>query len=206
LNKIIDKIIDSVHKKLVDVEASVPGNNGNRNDPNHPANWDDNRFPEYAKQWIREFARVVRFRDSDKTGRTYKDNQDLIEKLASLGFEEEFLQYCVRYQTQIEHLDSWLKQTSAQRYQRKKKYWQSHDCSVWKRYGNWYNGPPALVGCAASNNNERGVCIPECEYYPDTGSISDEEVLSWYYKEIGDRTYEQLKDENSQFIQRYTRA
>ena len=31
-------------------------------------------------------------------------------------------------------------------------------------------------------------------------------VLSWYYKEIGDRTYEQLKDENSQFIQRYTRA
>ncbi len=33
--------------------------------------------------------------------------------------------------------------------------------------------------------------------------MSDEEILDWYRKEIGNRTYEQLRQENSVFIQEY---
>jgi hypothetical protein len=55
---------------------------------------------------------------------------------------------------------------------------------------------PEKPGCS----QDKG-CIEECLYYLDTGSIDDQEVLSWYRDIIGDRTYDQLKIDNDHFLQ-----
>ena len=204
MKKAIDRIIDQFHKKLVDVEASTNGNGNTSNNPNHPANWTEQQYFDYAEKWVREFARVVKYRDSDKTSRSYKDNKDLIEKLSSLDFEEEFLQLCVRYQTQIDKLDNWFNYTPAERYNKEKKSWVNHVCSCLQRYGN--SSPmPDKWGCHGSPISGESICVPECRYYEKYGTLEDDEILSWY-SELGDRTYEQLKDENTRFIQWFVKT
>ena len=197
-NRDLDKLIDVTHKNLIDVEASIPSSNNTIN-TNHPSRWTDQQYSDYARKWIYEFAHMISWRDNDKAMPRLTDYPELYAKLA--GFPESFLKDCLRYRTTLEQVDGWLKLTPTERYQQKKKEWASRECSVWHKYGNWYNAPPDKTGCAASSENERGVCVPECEYYEPTGSISDEEVLSWYTKEIGDLTYEQLKHDNTLFLQ-----
>lgn len=197
-SKEIDKIIDSTHRAIIDVEASVPaginGNNNNSN-PNHPRNWDNDRFFEYARRWIFEFAQMTEWQDNPKAGPQLKAYPDLYKKLAS--FPEPFLKECLRYRVTVERIDHWLKLTPEERYQEKKKNNIWHDTNVFMLYGNSYAAPDK-PGCASDTG-----CIPECKYYEPTGSISDGEVLDWYRNEIGNRTYEQLRQENNLFIQEY---
>jgi hypothetical protein len=125
----------------------------------------------------------------------FSERRDLVEKLAK--WPEPFLNECVRYKTQIEDIDRWLARTPEERYQMIKKNNIWHDTGVYMLYGNSH-ATSDKPGCAQDTG-----CIPECKYYLATGRIEDDEVLSWYRKEIGDRTYEQLKAENSVFMQEF---
>ena len=196
--KDLNKIIENTHHNLVDVEASVStttNNNGSNDNPNHPRNWSDQRRFDYARKWILEFARVTIWRDNDKACPRFSEHKDLVAKLNS--FPEPFLLECVRYKTQTEDIDRWLKLTPEERYQRKKKNNIWHDTGVYMLYGNSY-ATSDKPGCAQDTG-----CIPECKYFEDSGRIEDDEVLEWYHKEIGNRIYEQLKHENSVFIQEF---
>ena len=64
-----------------------------------------------------------------------------------------------------------LERSPEERYQIKKWHWYFHKSSWYMRgVKNGYDGQ----GCCD------GVCIPECQFYPEYGRIEDEEVLHWY--------------------------
>ena len=58
---------------------------------------------------------------------------------------DKFVEYCRQLYLDPDK-QSWLKLTPEERYQRKKKDWSSHECSVHMRYGNWY-AIPDKPGC-----------------------------------------------------------
>jgi hypothetical protein len=138
---------------------------------------------------------MTSWRDNDKAWPPFASDKDRVEKLGSIP--EPVLQECVRYQTTVEQINGWLKLSPEQRYQKRKKDWFSHDCSVHTRYGNYY-ASQEKPGCSSDYG-----CIEGCRYYFDTGSIDGEEVLSWYKDIIGDRDYEQLRRDNEQFLQEF---
>ena len=70
----------------------------------------------------------------------------------------------------------WLDKSPEQRYKDKKLEWMSHDCSVWRRYGNIYESP-YKPGCTANK------CSNECVYASDIGEIMDQQVHDWYKDE-----------------------
>lgn len=128
-----------------------------------------------AEEQVLKFASLTQWRDNPKASPPFRGYPDLpLSEERQLEVDwidstpEEFLQACVRYKTQIEDIDPWVKLTLEQRYQRRKEAEQRCDRSG---------------------------------YYEPTGRIEDEEVLDWYRKEIGNRTYEQLKTENDELMQ-----
>jgi hypothetical protein len=173
------------------------GNGEGGNNIGHPTNWDDDQYITFAKRWIQELARMTEWRDNPKADPPFSSEKELVERLAT--FPEPFLQECVRYRTAIEYIEPWLKLGQEQRYQKAKQEWSEHDCSVDKLYGNTY-ASPEKPGCSQDDG-----CIPECRYYAVTGTVQDDEVLTWYRDIIGDRTYEQLKTDNNQFLQDFAK-
>src|SRR5690242_4240480 len=171
------------------------GGNSYNNSGNHPANWDDKRFFEYAEKWINEVAMMANWGDNPKAVPEFSTRRDLAGKLAE--FPEPFLEDCVRYETTKQEIDMWLNLSPTERYQKKKREWSTHECSVSRRYGNTYS-LQGKEGCTALQD---GGCVQECEYYSAVGSISDEEILGWYRDIVGDMSYQELKQYNTQFIQ-----
>ena len=181
-------------RRLLGLGGSIsPGSNDN--DTNHPSNWTDDQYREFAKRWINELARMTKWRDGQEIPPFASDSKR-VEKLA--GIPESVLKDCVRYRT-TESMDDWLNLTPSQRYKRAKQEWSNHECSVYKRYGLYYANKDK-PGCSADNG-----CIEKCIYYPDTGSIDDEQVLSWYRDTIGDMTYDQLKHVNDGFVEEFAK-
>jgi hypothetical protein len=201
-NKDLTKAIDQTLRNLVDVETSVPTNSNSSGNLNHPSNWSEQRLIDYALEQVITLARLAEWRDNPKADPPFRGYEDIPlsdERQREVdwidGTPNEFLYDCIRYKIQIEEIDPWLKLTPEQRYQERKKDLLWHECSVWTRYGNCYASPDK-PGCSQDLG-----CIEECRYYEPTGSISDEEVLSWYSKEIGNIGYDQLKHENDELLQ-----
>src|SRR5262249_21062748 len=136
-NERLKKLIDSVHKKLVNVESSsTPATAESRitkYNPNHPRNWTDQQYFDYAEKWISQFDHMVNWRDNDKACPPFSEERDLVVRLNS--FSEQFLQNCARYDLAKHTIDYWLKLTPEERYQRMRKDFWSHETSVYMRYG-----------------------------------------------------------------------
>ena len=174
-------------KKLMGGDSSdIPGVNS----AGHPSNWDNDQYRVFAERWINELARMAQWRDGKGCPR-FDSDPARVEKLA--GIPEDVLKDCVRYRVSVYDIDFWLRLTPEKRYQQAKKEWSTHECSVHRRHGHTHASTDK-PGCSAEG------CIEECIYYPDTGTIDDETVLSWYRDTIGDRTYEQLKKDNNAFV------
>jgi hypothetical protein len=193
MDKFYTKLNKAIDKKL----SGLRGPEGNSsNNGSHPCNWNDDQYIEFAKRWINELARMTEWRDG-KGYPPFASDKTRVEKLA--GIQEPVLKECVRYRTTVEEIDFWMLLTPEQRYQQAKKEWSNHQCGVHKRYGlRHYN--PDKPGCSADKG-----CIEECIYYPDTGSIDDNELLSWYRHIIGNRTYEELRYDNDVFVQDFAK-
>ena len=104
-------------------------------------------------------------------------------RIPSLGSEltlEQYvnlsIKYCKSLYIYTYLIRPWLDKTPEQRYKDKKWEWMSHNCSVWRRYGNIYESPNK-PGCTSDR------CSNECLYASDTGEITDEQVHEWYKDE-----------------------
>ena len=73
------------------------------------------------------------------------------------------IKYCKSLYIYTYLIRPWLDKSPAQRYKDKKREWMSHDCSVWRRYGNTYEDKKKnKLGCTADK------CDLDCEYYCNT--------------------------------------
>ena len=96
------------------------------------------------------------------------------------------IKYCKMLHIYTYLIRPWLDKTPQERYKDKKREWMSHDCSVWQRCGNTQQLPSKL-GCTAER------CVIECQYYDSEGTITDEQVNSWYKDEYGEFTEAEIK-------------
>ena len=191
MDKFYTKLNNAIDKKL----SGLGGPDGNSsNNCSHPCNWNDDQYIEFAKRWIHELGRMTEWRDG-KGVPAFAADPARVEKLADIP--EPVLRDCVRYRV-TDEIDFWMMLTPERRYQQAKNEWSTHECSVSKRYGNTY-ASSEKPGCSVHG------CIEECIYYSDIGTIDDEELLSWYRGIIGDRTYEQLKRDNNEFVTEFAK-
>jgi hypothetical protein len=96
------------------------------------------------------------------------------------------IKYCKMLYIYTYLIRPWLDKTPQERYKDKKREWMSHDCSVWQRYGNTHE-LPSKPGCTAEG------CVIECPYYDIEGTITDEQVNSWYKDEYEEFTEAEIK-------------
>ena len=96
------------------------------------------------------------------------------------------IKYCKSLYIYTYLIRPWLDKSPAQRYNDKKREWMSHECSVWRRYGNTHELPSKL-GCTAQ------ICVIECPYYNSEGTITDEQVHNWYKDEYEHFTIEEVR-------------
>jgi hypothetical protein len=96
------------------------------------------------------------------------------------------IKYCKSLYIYSYLIRPWLDKTPQQRYKDKKWEWMSHNCSVWQRYGNTQELPSKLC-CTAER------CVIECPYYDNEGTVTDEQVHSWYKNEYENFTEAEIK-------------
>jgi hypothetical protein len=208
--------IDNLHKNVVNVQVKRVIKTTARDDMGSAANSNitDADTEEQNKRRINDFnlelgAKAYRYQMlvSDKYRNTCdKENLiaeweayrnrllDIVEhdsRIPKLGLTPEqyvnlSVKYCKSLYIYTYLIRPWLDKTPHQRYKDKKREWMSHDCSVWQRYGNTHELPSKL-GCTAER------CVIECPYYYSEGTITDEQVHSWYKDEYENFTEAEIK-------------
>ena len=106
-NKEYHCIIDTVDKKLVDVEASMLTGRATNMIRTIPRNWTAQELFNYAEEQVLKFARLTEWRDNPKAGPPFRGYEGIplsdgrkreVDRIHSCP--EEFLQSSVRYKTQ----------------------------------------------------------------------------------------------------------
>jgi hypothetical protein len=212
----LGKEIDNLHKNVVNVESKRCIKTTTRNDVGSApsSNITDADAEEQNKRRINDFnlelgAKAHRYRMlvSDKYRNTYDKEKIITEweafrnrlleaaehdsRITKLGLTPEqyvnlSVKYCKLLYIYTYLIRPWLDKTPQQRYKDKKREWMSHDCSIWQRYGSTHELPSKL-GCTA------GRCVIECPYYDSEGTITDEQVHSWYKDEYENFTEAEIK-------------
>jgi len=211
----LGKEIDNLHKNIVYAEDKRGIKTSARDDIGTAAN-SDLIIEEQKKRRINDFnlelgsrAYIYQMLVSGKYRNTWGKEQEIAKweayrnrllgtaeydsRISGLGLTPEqyvnlSIKYCKSLYIYTYLIRPWLDKSPAQRYKDKKREWMSHDCSVWRRYGNTYEDKKKdKLGCTSDK------CDLDCEYCANEGVITDEQVHSWYKDEYGHFTEAEIK-------------